>query len=244
MPKVVEAYLNIKECFLVEEPWQRVMHAAIHSDSSIPPDQRTLVYELWSHIVQGPNNFVQIANLILSSTPPSEHAIDEAVRSLQRDEDHLRRWLEMARDLELVGSAAERQGVFFTPSLWSGNACNGPLERILCPVLQGTFLMCYIIKARLLASISPSRFYQAELECQTLAHEILTLEADPTVYKDGGIFAGLFLSQTLWVARAIRDTKDLWASSFPEYATNIPAGTDTMIESWKFQKWCDDMRKG
>ncbi|EHK47301.1 hypothetical protein TRIATDRAFT_217905, partial [Trichoderma atroviride IMI 206040] len=28
-PMVVEAYLDIKECFLVEEPWQKVMHAAI-----------------------------------------------------------------------------------------------------------------------------------------------------------------------------------------------------------------------
>ncbi|KAK1240230.1 hypothetical protein MKX08_007672 [Trichoderma sp. CBMAI-0020] len=243
-PMVVEAYLNIKECFLVEESWQRVMHAAIHSDSSIPPDQRSLVYELWSHIVQGPNNFVQIANLILSSTPPSQQAIDNAIGSLQRDEDHLRRWLEMARDLELVGSAAERQGVFFTPSLWSGGACNGPLERILCPVLQGTYLMCYIIKARLLASISPGRFHNAELECQALAHEILALEADPTVYRDGGIFAGLFLSQTLWVSRAIRDTKDDWASSITEHTTGIVARTDGMIESWKFRKWCDEMRRG
>ncbi|UKZ69014.1 uncharacterized protein TrAtP1_010030 [Trichoderma atroviride] len=150
----------------------------------------------------------------------------------------------MARDLELVGSAAERQGVFFTPSLWSGSACNGPLERILCPVLQGTFLMCYIIKARLLASISPNQFHFAELECQALADEILTLEADPAVYKDGGIFAGLFLSQTLWVARAIRDTKDLWASSVARYAVEAAAGTDGMIESWKFRKWCDEMRKG
>lgn len=220
------------------------MHAAIHSDPSIPQDQRDLVYELWSHIVHGPNNFVQIASLILSSTPPSNQAIESAVRCLQRDEDHLRRWLGMARDLELVGSAAERHGVFFTPSLWSGGACNSPLERILCPVLQGTFLMCCIIKARLLASISPGRFHYAELECQALAHEILTLEADPNVYKDGGIFVGLFLSQTLWVARAIRDTKDLWASSLAEYTAGTTAGTDTMIESWKFQQWCAEMRKG
>lgn len=228
----------------MEEPWQKVMHAAIHGDSSIPPDQRTLVYKLWSHIVQEPNNFVQIANLILSSTPPSEKAIDNAVRSLQRDEDHLRRWLEMARDLELVESAAERQGVFFTPSLWNGSACNGPLERILCPVLQGTFLMCYIIKARLLASISPGRFHQAESECQALAHEILALEADPTVYRDSGIYAGLFLSQTVWVARAIRDTKDLWGGSIAENTIEAAPGTDKMIESWKFRKWCDEMQRG
>lgn len=149
----------------MEESWQRVMHAAIHGDPSIPPDQRSLVYELWSHIIHWPNNFVQIANLILSSTPLSEQAIDNAVRCLQIDEDHLRKWLEMARDLELVGSAAERHGVFFTPSLWSDSACNNPLKRILCPVLQGIFLMCCIIKARLLASISPGRFHYAELEC-------------------------------------------------------------------------------
>jgi hypothetical protein len=104
--------------------------------------------------------------------------------------------------------------------------------------------MCSIIKARLLASISPGRFYYAELECQALAHEISSLEADPNVYKGGGIFAGLFLSQPLWVARAIRDTKDLWASSFGEYTTGTTAGTDKMIESWKFRKWCAEMRKG
>ncbi|KAF4339833.1 hypothetical protein FBEOM_6250 [Fusarium beomiforme] len=188
-PMVVEAYLHNKRCFLVDEPWQQVMRTAIHNDSSIPEDQRALVFELWSHIVHGPNTFVQVAELALSLTPPSKDAIESAVHALQRDEDDLRKWLRIARDLGLVGSAAERLGVFFTPSLWSGSSCNKPPERILCPVLHGTFLMCYIIKARLLSSISPCRFHYAELECQALAHEILSLEADPTVYKDGGIFA-------------------------------------------------------
>lgn len=217
------------------------MYAAIHSDPSIPKEQRGLVYELWSHIVNGPNVFLQVADLILSSTTPSEDAIQIIVECLQRDQEHLNMWLGMARDLELIGSAAERHGVFFTPSLWSGSACSNPPERILCPVLQGTFLMCYIMKARLLSSISPSLFYQAEVECQALADEILSLEADPSVYEDGGIFAGLFLSQTAWVARAIRNTKDLWAESF-ERATGNNSERST-IEIWKFEKWCTELRE-
>ncbi|KAF9772672.1 hypothetical protein IL306_009608 [Fusarium sp. DS 682] len=226
----------------VDEPWQQVMRTAIHSDSSIPKDQRALVFELWSDIVHGPNTFVQVAELALSPTPPSKDAIESAVQALQKDEDNLRKWLGMARDLDLVGSAAERHGVFFTPSLWSGSSCNKPPERILCPVLQGTFLMCYIIKARLLSSISPCRFHYAELECQALAHEILSLEADPTIYKDGGIFAGLFLSQTVWVAKSIHDTKDLWATSLAQHTAKISVKVE-MIEKphrldWKHYGQC------
>ncbi|KAK2005851.1 hypothetical protein LZ32DRAFT_571194 [Colletotrichum eremochloae] len=242
-PMVVEAYLHNKRCFLVDEPWQQVMRTAVHSDSSIPEDQQALVFELLSHIVHGPNTFVQVAELALSPTPPPKDAIESAVEALQRDEDNLRHWLGMARDLDLVGSAAERRRIFFTPSLWSASSCNNPPpERIMCHVMQGTFLMCYMIQARLLSFISPCCFYYAELECQALAHEILSLEADPTIYKDGGIFAGLFLSQTVWVAKSIHDTKDLWSISLAQHTAKTFVEVE-MIESWKFEKWYTGMQQ-
>ncbi|KAM0252118.1 hypothetical protein ACHAQJ_007858 [Trichoderma viride] len=240
-PMVVEAFLHNKKCFIAEEHWQQVMHAAIHSDPSIPPEERNLVYELWRHIVNGPNIYIQVADLVLSPISPSEDDIERAIACLQRDQEHLKMWLGLARGLELIGSAAERHGVFFTPSLWSGSACSNPPERILCPVLQGTFLMCYILKARLLSSLSPSRFYGAEAECQALAHEILRLEADPSVYEDGGIFAGLFLAQTVWVAAAIRNTKDLWEVTMVDCTAGYGDGRAT-IEAWKFEKWSTIMR--
>ncbi|KAL7933150.1 hypothetical protein V8C35DRAFT_305066 [Trichoderma chlorosporum] len=240
-PMVVEAFLHNKTCFIVEEHWQNVMRAAIHNDPSIPAEQRNLVYELWRHIVAGPNIFIQVADLILSPTPPSEGDIEYAIESLQRDQAHLKVWLGLARDLELVGNAAERHGNFFSPSVWSRSACADAPDPPLCPILHGTFLMCYILKARLLSSISPSRFCSAEAECQALAHEILCLQEDQSVRDDGGIMARLFLTQTVQIAGAIRDTQDLWKANTIERTTDC-GSRRTTIETWKFENWCARMR--
>lgn len=136
--------------------------------------------------------------------------------------------------------AITKKGIFFTPNFWSESACLKSPERLLCPVLYGTFLMCFIIKARLLSSLSPFWFQDLEAKCQALSKEIIWLQEKSVIYENGGVFGGIFMSQTLWVAKATRETRELYDCNALQTGGRATAG-DTMIEGWKFQAWCNAM---
>lgn len=211
------------------------MHAAMSHDPSIPRDQQHLIYALWSHIVEGPGLFRLVTDLVLSKTPPCSDVVETTIQRIQSDVDHLRKWLDMARTLGLA-TEASRLERDVSLGIWSGESSSRPRVRLSSPVLQGTYVTCFIIKTRLLSSLSPMRFSGLEAECQELAGEVVRMHSNTARQEDEGVFGGLYMSQTYWMAKGTADTKDIWMTDLVD---NLPDGKgDGMVEKWKFEEWC------
>ena len=104
------------------------------------------------------------------------------------------------------------------------------IEILVTVALWGTYVLCRILKARLLVALSPVRFHSLEAECQNLAGRILGLRRALT--KDNGeqLRDHLFISQSIWIAKGIVETKNIWCER--------QEARDAMIEKWKFEAWC------
>ncbi|UKZ61869.1 uncharacterized protein TrAtP1_003131 [Trichoderma atroviride] len=245
-PIVTESFLNNKECFLTEEPWKKVLRAAICHDPTIPPEQSKLIYRLWSALIFGPNIFKMVTSLVLSSTPPAESEVEAAVEKLQKDLTYLRMWEDLLRQQEQgqtppheddVDSSSSMKFIFAAPT-WNKGKNSMPW-----PVLRGTFMMCGMLKRRLLVSLVPSRFPHVEAEAQALADTTLERSTNPVARREDGLLGGLFLAQTVWVAEAVISTKNIWYGTTADANTLVPDknAMGPMIEQWKFKIWCKEL---
>lgn len=241
--KVTEAFLSNKLCFLAEQPWKRVLRAAICNDPSIPSTQSELMHELWSSLVYGPNIFKLVTDLVLAPIEPRQSIIETTIKRIQRDLDHLDMWAGLLRRHK---SVAERICAKDSPLMAPKFAAHWDSSRRYMPwqVLLGTHTMCSMLKRRLLTSLAPTRYPHIELECQSLARLAMGLDSDTaTPCKENDLPGGLFMAQTIWVARAVVNTKTMWC----ETATGInKAGVQdgqqrSMIEKWKFRLWCKEL---
>jgi hypothetical protein len=245
--KVTESFLNNKECFLTEEPWKKVLRTAICHDPTIPPEQSKLIYRLWSALIYGPNIFKMVTSLVMSPTPPTESEIETAVEKIQKDLTYLRMWEDLLRQQQQalqsppaeddVDSSNGTKFIFAAPS-WSKGKNPMPW-----PVLRGTFMMCGMLKRRLLVSLVPSRFPHIEAEAQALANTTLERNSDPAARREDGILGGLFLAQTVWVAKAVISTKNIWYGTTADASTLMPNedAKGPMTEQWKFKIWCKEL---
>ncbi|KAL6803089.1 hypothetical protein GGI42DRAFT_323809 [Trichoderma sp. SZMC 28013] len=242
-PIVTEAFLSNKLCFLAEEPWKRVLRAAICNDPSIPSTQSELMHELWSSLVYGPNIFKLVTDLVLAPIEPRPSIIETTIKRIQRDLDHLDMWAGLLRRHKCVADKICSKG---SPLMASKFAAHWDSSKRYMPwqVLQGTHTMCSMLKRRLLTSLAPSRYPHIELECQSLARLAMGLDSDTaTPSKENDLPKGLFMAQTIWVARAVVNTKGMWC----ETGTGInEAGVEdgqkrSMIEKWKFRLWCKEL---
>ncbi|KAL7936540.1 hypothetical protein V8C35DRAFT_295778 [Trichoderma chlorosporum] len=230
-PIVTEAFLNNKLCFLTEEPWKRVLRAAICKDPSIPSEQAELLHELWSSLIYGPNIFKLVTDLVLAPVAPRPSIIETTIKRIQRDLDHLKMWkglLQQQKSAALHDSIDCDRSKRYTP--WQ--------------ILQGTYTMCSMLKRRLLNSLAPSRYPQVEFECQLLARLVMGTDSNPAAAsKENGLPRGLFMAQTVWVAKSILSTQSIWY----EHETGIgEAGVQeaqprSMIEKWKLRRWCKEL---
>lgn len=241
--KVTEAFLSNKLCFLAEEPWKRVLRAAICNDPSIPSTQSELMHELWSSLIYGPNIFKLVTDLVLAPIEPRPSIIETTIKRIQRDLDHLDMWAGLLRRQK---SAAERICSKDSPLMASKLAADWGFSTRYMPwqILQGTYTVCSMLKRRLLNSLAPSRYPHIELECQWLARLAMGLDSNTaTPSKENDLPGGLFMAQTIWVARAIVNTKSIWY----ETGTGInEVGVQdrqqrSMIEKWKFRLWCKEL---
>ncbi|UKZ91868.1 uncharacterized protein TrAFT101_006838 [Trichoderma asperellum] len=243
-PIVTESFLNNKTCFLTEEPWKKVLRTAICHDPTIPPEQSKLIYRLWSSLIFGPNIFKMVTSLVLSPTEPSESDIEAAIEKIQKDLTYLRMWEDLLRQQQQAQSPIDRDEsgdnvkfVFAAPA-WSKGKNFMPW-----PVLRGTFMMCGMLKRRLLVSLAPSRFPHVEAEAQALAETTLELNSNPATRKEDGLLGGLFLAQTVWVAKAVLTTKDIWNETVADASrmTSEENERGPIIEQWKFRIWCKEL---
>ncbi|KAK4071359.1 uncharacterized protein Triagg1_6020 [Trichoderma aggressivum f. europaeum] len=242
-PIVTEAFLSNKLCFLAEEPWKRVLRAAICNDPSIPSTQSELMHELWSSLIYGPNIFKLVTDLVLAPVEPRPSIIETTIKRIQRDLDHLDMWAGLLRRHK---SVADKICSRDSPLMSSKFAADWDSSKRYVPwqVLQGTHTMCSMLKRRLLTSLAPSRYPHIELECQSLARLAMGLDSDPaTPSKENDLPGGLFMAQTIWVARAVVNTKSMWCETG---AGRNEAGVQdgqqrSMIEKWKFRLWCKEL---
>ena len=235
--------MNAKPCFLEAERWQRVIQAAVRSDVLVPPEQALLVIELWAGLGKGPNLFRAVEDLVRSSlaSPPGRESL---IRDLIHEQEHLKEWLVLA-EIYQYGSARNLQrslahgAMALIRDYKSGRV--PPEQQVTWRVLQGTYLLCLLVKSRLLYALSPGAFPELEASCQQVAHEVRTLVANSVKSADERLTGGLFTSEIVWVADSVIETSDAWRPGPAETSIERARGDNGMIERWKIDAWCKAM---
>ncbi|KAF7560389.1 hypothetical protein G7046_g3751 [Stylonectria norvegica] len=229
-PTVMDSFLNNKPCFLAEERWKNVMRSAISSDDSLA-EQQDLVLGLWAQLVDGPRKFMEVTRLINSPIPPPQKDIDDLIDMILADRHCLLSWGSKARTtqdcLDVKVEFCQGGTVIMWPTTESGIRTSQQLAQLS---LWGTYILCRILKSRLLVSLSSSRFHSLEAECQDLAARVVDLNQTLMKSEDERLLDQLFISQSIWVAKGIAETKEIWGES-----EETKGG---MIEKWKFHAWC------
>ncbi len=226
----MDAFINNKSCFLAEEQWLQVMHSAISKDESLA-EQQDLVLGLWGHLVDGPKKFKQVTNLVMSPTPPTQSVVDGLIEEILETRGHLQYWAGIAQDQpSLLSAELEicKQGTIFVRPIFHRGI--GSSQHITQLALWGTYLLCRILKGRLLVALSPVRFHHLEAECQDLAGRIMGLRKALTKDESEQLLNHLLISQSIWIAKGIVGTEDIWRESRET--------ENSMIEKWKFEAWC------
>lgn len=98
--------------------------------------------------------------------------------------------------------------------------------------VHGTYLSVLLLKSRLLVALSPSRFQHLETQAQALATQIVRLREGAHATSPQG---GLFMTQTVWIAKATMGTAEAWGRAGPGERLD---GEGEMLERWRFEKWC------
>lgn len=176
------------------------------------------MHELWSHLVFGPTIFKTITDIILAPFSPSSDTVERAIQRVQMDLDHLRLWTELLQSYKLTSEDELAKG--------SG-------QIIPWRILEGSYTLCVMIKRRLLTSLAPRRFLDVEVQCQALADTVVRTSAKSIFSNNDRLCSGLYTAQTLWIAKSIVQTKDMWS------ATAADSFHEGVIEQWKFEAWCN-----
>lgn len=227
----MNAFLSNKSCFLAEEGWNQVMRSVIYNDDS-SVKQKRLVLALWSHLVNAPKKFKDVTDAIFSPTPPSQDVIDGIMAHILEDRESLLCWLDIARTLpDMLDGDLERDkyGVMF-PRLTLETGKSNP-SHVTQLALWGTYVLCRILKSRLLVALAPYRFRSLEIECQHLAAKITILGQSMVDNNENGLLETFFVSQSTWIAKGVVETKDMWSQRLQD-------SREGMIEKWKFEAWC------
>jgi hypothetical protein len=226
--QIMEAFLNNRSCFLVQDKWQRVMRSAIYSDESLE-GQKEQAFTLWGSLSRLPEEFSNVTDLIKQQNPPRGR-LDALMERLQIALANLIRWQAHAQRVSnLQDVEIDRDDDSFFYSWWKVGSRTHPAERVTQLGLQGTFIACRMIKSRLLYALAPSRFHHLENECQVLAAQIIEMGQRPMQYDGGQLIWGTILAQCIWIAKGIVQTRDVWNEGWENQQ-----GT---IDEWKYEIW-------
>ncbi|KAJ9602352.1 hypothetical protein H2200_013207 [Cladophialophora chaetospira] len=228
-PTVMEAFLSNKSCFLEKDNWRPILRRAVFSDSNFA-NQNHLVFALWHYLFAGPRMFRETTDVIVDPST-SEHTIEALIQRLLQARSGLTEWLSHARQLRRETMYDPLDESYDDPDSQCRTHNGGnDSENITQLTLRGTFTMCHILKARLLYALAPSRFHHLEVECQKLAEEIVESNQDLCRDGDESLRWSSFVSQSVWLANGIKETKQSWSEGWQE--------RKGVIERWKFEAWC------
>ena len=213
--------MDNKACFLAEDRWQQVLRQAVFSDNSLAC-YKSFAFSLWSYLVHGPGLFKETTDIVCSPSTPRP-VIEDLMERLLECRIGLLKWLDSARMME---TGKSKDNVNRASECWilEDGLDYGNIAQL---TLRGTFIMCLILKTRLLYALAPSQFPELELECQILAQK--TIESEQHQGENQATWTS-FRSQSAWLAKGILATKQSWGEVGKE--------RDGVIEKWKFEAWC------
>ncbi|KAF4469969.1 hypothetical protein FALBO_3145 [Fusarium albosuccineum] len=221
-PSVTDAFLSNRACFLADKPWLQVLHAALSSDETFA-DQKALVSALWQGLVTGPKLVSDAISIISSGQSTDQAVIEEQIRILSGSRADLKSWLDMSlMQLGLQNEQAlweDDDAIFACPTVHGAELS---LVHVNHLALRGAYIMCRILKARLLYALAPTRFYYLEVACQELSAKMMAIGNSRG--EQLGTMQSVFASQSLWLAQGISSTKDIWSDGC-QYQ-------EGMIEKW------------
>lgn len=223
------AFLDNSPCFLAGEQWLHVMRSAV-LDDKLWTGERELVVMLWSSLVNLPTVFQDATDLLLSSRAPTPAETEVVIERLARTRQNLIQWLAMLRE-----STPEIISAFEEFSYGLAKLVAGPgghkigRHHLNQLALRGTYAVCRMIKSRLLFALDPVRFHGLEAEAQAIAHIVSNVHLENLHVQSERLSWDMLMSQSMWVAKGVIDTKELWADDYTNHTG--------MIESWKFEMW-------
>jgi hypothetical protein len=210
----------------------------------VPREQLELVTTLWARLGRGPTLFKEVEDLICSPVPASARRIEDITARLFNEQEYLKEWLILAGKYQCGSAYVGWRGWTHDAVGLMKNFNRGDIpldQQMTWRVLQGSFLLCTLVKLRMLFALSPSGFPEMETTCQALAREILSMGLDPGKQENEKLIGGMFMSETLWMAKAVLDTRESWGETLAQrWSSGRPTGSGP-IERWKFEAWCKAM---
>lgn len=158
---------------------------------------------------------------------PSPQEYDALIKDMMSHNESL---LLLTDLLQKRLDAADGRVQFTKNEIMTGS--NGRSLQVNPLEIEGTLILCRLMKLRLLFALAPARFSAMEVESQDLASLVMNLDKQLSEQKEGRVMGGLFMSQTTWIARATLETCDMWKTAVESKG---------MIAKWKFEAWCNAM---
>ncbi|KAL5092742.1 hypothetical protein Trisim1_000480 [Trichoderma cf. simile WF8] len=241
-PLVHEAFLNHSTCFLAEDEWERVIREAIGGDTSNSTDDNNTVLSLWTHLIDGPNLFKKITEMVLSPEPVPSSDIQEAVEGLMDDLQEIHEWLGMEYDIHNTNYPPQSTTSNFYA--WHINFRQSIIslqqqKHASWPILQGACITSWLTRARLLTALAPARFHDLETVSQKFAYDIKSWRTNSSSLVNAGLLGGLFMWQTICAGRVNCKTNAVWTEGWSMGLYGRDRRHGGMIEKEKFMAWLD-----
>lgn len=233
----------------MEDRWLKTMDISITKYSLTSPSLADGVLDVWSHIVNLPAFFKTTTDLVLSPYPPLQSTVQDTIGRLANDLSILDMRLDAIRKHGFPREDGDiRKEDSVTDPVSSGsNSYSYQGQDQPWPVLRANYVMCWLIKARLLSALSPFHFHALEPKCQAWSNETVRWKSDASKLVQTGLLGGIYMFQSVCVANSIISTKEIWADGWTDDMNKYVAYQENqgMIEKWKYKAWCQIIgRKG
>jgi len=70
----------------------------------------------------------------------------------------------------------------------------------------------------------------------------MNITADSLHCEDESLFDGLFVSETMWMAKTVIETRQIWSEGWGRHFEPNQKGT-RMIEKWKFERGAEPLEE-
>ncbi|KAL7933275.1 hypothetical protein V8C35DRAFT_327984 [Trichoderma chlorosporum] len=241
-PLVHEAFLNHRTCFLAKDEWKSVIRKAIGGSSSSSNNGDNSMLRLWLHLIESPNLFKKVTQIVLLSDPVPSDAIQSAERGLVADLQDIQGWLGMEYDMHNTTDIPQSSTANFLA--WHSNFKQSIVslqqqKNASWPILQGACITSWLTRARLLMALSPSRFHDLEAVGHKFSYDIKSWKTNATSLVNAGLLGGLFMWQTVASGRVHCETNAIWTEDWSLGAYGRDRKQDGMIGKEEFEAWCE-----
>ncbi|OIW31239.1 hypothetical protein CONLIGDRAFT_631160 [Coniochaeta ligniaria NRRL 30616] len=205
-----ETLLQNQVCFLEEPGWQEAV-AACKLETDLFSDRSPFAIEIANLIHRLPGACKRVGDVVCGDNPSAEDI--ERVRQEVR---------QLRKEIRLFRNRFDTQLIVELPL--STVSVSDKYKRL---DTLANALMCEILSARLMGSVSVSERFLMEDEIQQHGSYISKMEET----SNGNDYrTAFYMSQKGVIVLSLMDTSPLWRA---------PCRSDDIIEAWKFRRWCD-----